>query len=662
VSEDADGGKLNHTLVDQPVEPVATTPGMVTLNGTTYNMNKLWPVPPGWDDARPGYDWDALWEKPRRSRYDALWDQYDTARARPTTPPSRAPGTGTTTPYGLAALAGEVAAVTNAPEGTRNDTLNRAGFSIGQLVAGGEIDHDAARAALAAAGHTAGLGDSEIRATLASGLGAGMEDPRAAPPSFLDAARAAKLHLDTPGAEPDPDAETDAPADTVHRGQVRIAYRFAAKFGGRLMFVPKIGWHVWDGTRWALDERGAATRAVLATLRKALADSIGDDSGLREDVRKCEGAAGIRGVLDIAGNLEPFVVSADELDADPYLLNVANGTLDLRTRELRAHDPADRITKITRAAYRPGETGSGAWSAFLAQVLPDRDVQAFLQRLIGVALLGKVIEHVLPIMTGTGANGKGVTYGALLHALGDYAAPAEPELFMAREGAHPTGQMDLFGRRLVVVSESDRNRRLSEATMKRLTGGDPIKARYMRQEFVTFTPSHLALLVTNHLPKVSGDDDAIWRRVRVVPFDVVIPEDHQDVHLGESLELEADAVLAWAVDGYADYAAHGLAEPENVRVATEAYRTDSDAVARFMVERCYLNPNVRAVTADLHNAFTAWAVTDGAEPMSQRAFGHALDRHGYPAAKASSGKRWRAGIELLDADQDATNDTEWRPF
>jgi len=534
--------------------------------------------------------------------------------------------------------------------------LNIAAFAIGRLVAGGEVDHGEAVDALTAAADTSGLGSREIQATLRSGLTGGMKDPRSAPPSFLDAARAAhKLHIE-PAAEPDP----DAPVDTVHRGQVRIAYRLAAKYGGRLMFVPKIGWHAWDGTRWALDERGAATRAVLATLRKALTDSL-RDSDLREDVRKCEGDAAIRGVLSIASNLEAFVAAPADLDADPYLINCANGTLDLRTMVLRTHDPADRITKITRAAYRPGETGSGAWSAFLAQVLPDRDVQAFLQRLIGVALLGKVIEHVLPIMTGTGANGKGVTYGALLHALGDYAAPAEPDLFMAREGAHPTGQMDLFGRRLVVVSESDRNRRLAEATMKRLTGGDPIKARYMRQEFVTFTPSHLALLVTNHLPKVSGDDDAIWRRVRVVPFDVVIPEDEQDVHLGESLELEADAVLAWAVDGYGDYATRGLAEPENVRVATEAYRTDSDAVKRFLAERCYLNPNVRATTTDLHNAFTSWAVTDGAEPMSQRAFGLALDRHGYPA-KASNSKRWRAGIELLDADQDKTNDTERSPF
>jgi len=444
-----------------------------------------------------------------------------------------------------------------------------------------------------------------------------------------------------------------------HRGQVRIAYRLAEQYGGRLLCVPKIGWHVWDGKRWALDEKGAATRAVLTVLRRALADSLGD-SELRQDVHRCEGAAAIRGVLEIASSLEVFVATADELDADAYLLNTAGGTLDLRTMQVRPPDPADRITKVTRSAYRPSESVNGPWTTFLEQVLPDVEVRRFLQRVVGVALLGKVIEHVLPILTGLGGNGKGVAYGAWLHALGDYAAAAEPELFMAREGAHPTGQMDLRGRRLVVVSESDKSRQMAEATMKRLTGGDRIKARYMGKDFVEFDPSHTAFLVTNHLPKVSGDDDAIWRRVRVVPFEVVVPEEQRDAQLGERLELEADAVLAWAVTGYADYVqrGHRLDEPDSVRVATDAYRSDSDAVTRFLNECCYLNPHVRATTGELFARWQSWAALDGAEPMSQKALGQALDRHGLVAQPPVHGKRWRVGIELLPPEQD-TDDRGW---
>ena len=309
---------------------------------------------------------------------------------------------------------------------------------------------------------------------------------------------------------------------------------------------------------------------------------------------------------------------------------------------------------MTKAAYQPAVDADSEWTRFLEQVLPDAEVRGFLQRLMGVALLGQVVEHVLPILTGTGANGKGVTYGALLHALGDYASPAEPDLFMAREGQHPTGQMDLLGRRLVVVSESDKDRRLAEATMKRLTGGDTIKARYMGRDFVSFTPSHTAVLVTNHLPKVSGDDEAVWRRLRVVPFEVVIPERERDGHLGERLAVEADAVLAWAVAGYADYVARDnkLGEPESVLVATRAYRLDSDAVARFLAERCYLNPRVRVPAADLFACWEQWGRLDGAEPMSVKAFGQALDKHGLPSTKVSHGTRYRPGVELVPADEE----------
>ncbi len=298
--------------------------------------------------------------------------------------------------------------------------------------------------------------------------------------------------------------------------------------------------------------------------------------------------------------------------------------------------------------YDPQAPG-GTWAAFLARVRPDEDVRGYLQRLSGVALLGRVIEHVLAILTGTGANGKGTFYKGLCFALGDYASTVEPDLLMHRQGAHPTGEMDLLGLRLAVVSESERDRRLAEATMKRLTGGDTIRARRMRQDFVEFEPSHTPLLITNHLPKVSGDDPAIWRRLRVIPFGVEIPEDERDKHLDEHLQAEADAVLAWAIAGWAEYRRReGLDEPPGVLAATDDYRRDSDAVGRFIAEMCLTGSAVnKATTGDLHVAFEKWRITDGAEPMSQKAFGQALDKMGFPAGPASNSKRWRVGISLI---------------
>jgi len=433
----------------------------------------------------------------------------------------------------------------------------------------------------------------------------------------------------------------------VHRGQARMAYRLAERYVDRLMYVHGIGWHTWDGRRWIEDQQGAATRAVLDVLREALAESL-HDRELRQDVRKCESAAGVGGVLDLAASLEPFALTIADLDADPYLLNTATGTLDLRTMQTGPHNPRDRITRVTSAGVDLHASGA-AWEAFLARVLPDEDVRAFLQRYVGLGLCGAVLEHVLCILTGTGRNGKGVFYGAVGAALGDYAITAEPDLFMHRDGGHPTGEMDLRGARWAVVSESDHGRRLAEATVKRLTGGDRIKARRMRQDFVEFTPSHTAALVTNHLPKVSGDDPALWARLRVVPFNVVIPKDEQDPHLGERLTLEADAILTWAIRGWVDYQRRRLDEPEAVLTATAAYQVDSDAVRRFVDERCIVSPHAFTTTAEAFAAWGRWATADGAEPMSQKAFGQALDRLGYPADPHRRRRRFGIGLAADDA-------------
>ncbi|WP_395704568.1 phage/plasmid primase, P4 family [Rhodococcus ruber] len=431
-----------------------------------------------------------------------------------------------------------------------------------------------------------------------------------------------------------------------------MAYRLAAQYAQRLMHVHGIGWFAYDGTRWREDTQGEATRAVLAVLRHALADSL-NDKDLRSDVRKCESASGINGVLTIASALRPFAFTVNDLDADPYLLNVANGTLDLRTMRLSEHNPNDRITKITRAAYRP-DTTSTVWAGFLEKVLPDESVREFLRRYVGVGLCGRVLEHVLAILTGTGRNGKGVFYSAVGYALGDYATVAEPDLFMHRDNAHPTGEMDLLGVRWVVVSESDKGRRLAEATVKRLTGGDRIRARRMRQNFVEFEPSHTAALVTNHLPKVSGDDPAMWARLRVVPFQVVIPKAFQDKGLGEKLELDADAVLSWAIRGWVDYRSEGLAEPVAVVAATDAYHADADALGRFITECCVTSTAVSVHAGQLFEAWAKWAADDGTESGSKKAFGEALDKRGFEVHRGSGGTRFRRGIALKsDEEEDA---------
>lgn len=439
-------------------------------------------------------------------------------------------------------------------------------------------------------------------------------------------------------------------ADQQHRGQARMAYRLAEKYNSKLMYVRGIGWHVWNGRNWAEDEKDYATNAVLETLRRALADSIGGDKELREDVRKCEQAAGINGVLNIAAALPALRASTDELDADPSLFNCWNGTLDLRTRQLRPHDPADRITHIARGAYDPNAVRT-SWEGFLSEILPDPEERAYTQRVFGLAAHGRVREHLFPVLTGSGSNGKGTAYGAIVNALGDYAVIINPELLMAAgHGSGGPEMMVLRGARLVIGSETEEGRKLDAALMKRLTGGDQLTARPLYQPPVTWTPSHQLVYVTNHLPKVKGNDPAVWRRIRVIPFDVVVPDEQKDETLPERLELAADAVLTWLVEGWFQYEdMRGMNEPETVLRATDAYQTESDALKRFIESECETGPYIHVPARELYNAWSAWAVTDGADALNERAFAKELDRLGYERRRTTAGNV-RAGIGLAQED------------
>ena len=444
-----------------------------------------------------------------------------------------------------------------------------------------------------------------------------------------------------------------------HSGQVRMAYRLAASHVDRLLYVHGIGWHHFDGTRWTEDDSGHAGRAVLEVLSAALAESIADKQ-LRADVARCESEGGILGVLGVASRLVEFAATVRDLDADPYLLNCSNGTLDLRTRQVRPHDPRDRLTKVARGAYDPG-TDCTEWERFLGRVLPDAEERAYLQRVIGQSVYGRVREHLFPVLIGTGANGKGTAYGAMTNALGDYATVINPELLMTRErgGIGGPEMMTLLGARLVIGSETEEGRKLDEATMKRLTGGDELTARRLYSPPVSWQPSHQIVYVTNALPTVKGNDPAVWRRVRVVPFDVVVPAEERDPTLPERLALHADAVLSWIVAGHFDYEDNGgMREPASVLHATGAYQADSDAVARFIADACETSPYVHATTREVFTAWTRWAASEGAETVSERKFSGELTRLGFEARKTNRGKVW-AGLKPADEHPDSGGGDGW---
>jgi putative DNA primase/helicase len=429
----------------------------------------------------------------------------------------------------------------------------------------------------------------------------------------------------------------------VHRSHTRMAYRLADAATGKLLHVPHLGWHYWTGRHWELDDgERVARRGVVEVIKQSRCEAaaLGDKQARAElwaDARQCETAAGVRGVLELGTAMIGLSALAHELDTDPYLLNTLSGTLDLRAGMLRPADPTDLITKVTGCGYQP-DVDSDDWNAFLAAVLPDPELRSFLQRLIGLALVGKVIEHILPIFTGTGRNGKGTFVRVVGAALGPYAIETEPDIFMARDRAHPTGQLDLRGTRLATCQETDDGRRMDVAAVKRLTGGDTIRARRMRQDFIEFKPSHLPILITNHLPKVPADDPALWARLLVIPFEKSFLG-REDRGLEDRLCDDLESVLAWAVHGWTDYRTDGLQVPSSVAAATDDYRTSADTLAQFLGDRCLINPHMHASASELWAAWERWSHTNGTDPGTNRTFKAAMESYGFRWRHSKAGRR-----------------------
>ncbi|MFD0117666.1 phage/plasmid primase, P4 family [Streptomyces sp. NPDC058320] len=440
----------------------------------------------------------------------------------------------------------------------------------------------------------------------------------------------------------------------MHRGHLGMAERFVEEHGDQLRHVHQIGWHHWDGSRWNLDDERVDVEAAIATTKQALRDVMRMEKGderdaLYADVRKAESASGIEGMLKLAGALKPISTPSRALDADAYLFNTPAGTVDLREGEIRGNDPLDLITKVSGAAI--ADTFSPTWEAFVERILPDEDVRAFVQRLFGYSMLGKQTEHVMPIFTGTGANGKSTMAGAIGEAFGDYCIEVDPSLLMqSKHEKHGAFKMRLRGARLAFCSETEKGRKFAEATMKRLVDGTPIEANLMHKNPIQFEPSHTLLMLTNHLPAVSGDDPAVWRRILVVPFDVVIPPGERDETLPERLKQDAPAVLAWCYAGWLDYQKQGLNPPDAVRARTEEYQAASDVLGRFLEERTITNPHGVVKARDLFTDWSDWCRANGEQPGSEVSFAESMSARGVAKKRSSGGQVYR-GLMLAGREE-----------
>lgn len=433
------------------------------------------------------------------------------------------------------------------------------------------------------------------------------------------------------------------------------AYRLIDVHGDQLRYLPGGGWYVWDGTRWAHDTNGEATRRArdIAERLRAEARAVGDREddfakALRHHAKATASRRGIEAMIALAKTDARVLVSADTLDADAFALNTSNGTVDLRTGERRDHARADLITRRTAVAYDP-DAKAPTWDAFLARVLPDSDIRRYVQLMAGASAVGHNADELVHVLHGGGGNGKTKFAETIRAALGDYAATAAAELFIARPFG-PSAQPELVrlrGVRLLTASETEEGSQLNVALVKALTGGDAIAARRLyANEVVEFVPVFSPWLRTNHRPAIREQSEAVWRRVRLVPFTVTIPRTERDTALQGRLYTELAGVLRWIIEGAAAYLRDGLEPPASVTAATDAYREEEDILGAFIADRCLAADDCAAAPRELYAAWESWAKEHGEKPGTSTSFGRALTDAGYPAGRDRRGNRVRLGIAL----------------
>ncbi len=453
--------------------------------------------------------------------------------------------------------------------------------------------------------------------------------------------------------DPDKDYPADADIEVTVSGDDRpLAFTdkangelFVRLYRDRVRYSPGIGWLEWDGTRWRPDEDGAAQRYAkrVADHRMMEALAAGDPDTRKKakgDAVKCEAAKRILATLTMAQTETPLIVPQRNLDHDHFLLNTSSGTVDLRTGALRDHDQADLITKRTGAAYDP-DAECPRFEEFILEVLGgDRDLRWYVQKSLGYACTGDTREQCFWLAHGSGRNGKSTLFEAVREVLGDYARTAPAETFMPRQARDSTNDIaSLRGQRFVITNEAGEGRKFDEEVLKRMTGGDTVSARFMYREWFEFRPVMKLFIAANHRPEIRGQDDGIWRRVRLIPFEVSF-RGREDRTLPTALRAEASGILRWLVQGAIGWFNEGLGTNQRVTEATDGYREESDELGEFVAECCVTGhpDHYYAPSAGLYAAYAHWAKARGVQkPMTQTMLGRRLRDRGFKTDRSPSG-------------------------
>ena len=436
----------------------------------------------------------------------------------------------------------------------------------------------------------------------------------------------------------------------LHFTDIELAELASRVFGGKILYWDAAEkWLVWDGRRWILDTPGGLFPFIKSMHRKlSISANECEDSDLKSRLRKelikFESHHRRATIIKAMTVLPELIVTSDQLDADPMLLNCLNGILDLRTGKLLSHDPSYMITRIVNLDFN-AEAVCPLFERFVSRIFMENcKLISYVQRFFGYCLTGKTDEQVMLFCYGTGSNGKTTLLKIFLMLLSDFAASAQAELLMAKDarGGASSDIARLKGARLVAVNEVQEDARLDEARVKTLTGGDRITARHLFREFFEFDPQFKLVLVGNHKPTIKGQDHGIWRRIHLLLFNATIPDNERDPELLDKLKLELPGILAWAVRGCSDWHQNGLMPPNEVTDAGNAYRKSEDHFGQWFDDCCDPKDNAIAMHDLMHASFVEHS---GMSYVTKNKMSKWLIERGYEHSRKDTGKYW-IGIKL----------------
>lgn len=446
------------------------------------------------------------------------------------------------------------------------------------------------------------------------------------------------------------DAAGELPSKKFLNTEMGNAERISYEYGNVIRHVHEVGWYIWDNKRWKVDKRREIERITSKTLRKLFKS---EDENDNKWAKVCEKrAVRMNSIKDLA-SLVP--AEREDFDQHPYLFNVQNGIIDLKNGSLLQHDRELMLTKISPVQFE-NNAQCPSWVAFLESIFKDENGETdyalieFIQKAIGYSLTADISEQVVFFLWGKGKNGKSTFINTVKNLLGDYGKQTNTDTFIKKKNDSGVNNdvARLANTRFVSAVESEEGQQLNESLIKQLTGGEPITARFLRQEFFEFLPEFKVFFVTNHKPIIKGIDEGIWRRIRMIPFTVTIPAEKMDKKLSEKLSLEMPGILNWAIEGCLKWQSDGLQEPKSIENATSSYKEEMDIVGPFLDETCLINPLARVEAKTLYTVYSNWCAAEGDYPLKNRSFYRMLENKGLRKERGPKNKIYIFGLKLND--------------